>query len=275
VLVIGGLALWISRRRTRRRSLVLPPVGARPGRARIRGWHATTAVWMTVGLAFIATTGLTWSTHAGTRFQAVVTSLQGSTPELSAEPVAVRPDATTISLDEAVSRAREAGLQDRLAITMPEAPGAVVQVAENSDTWPVQRDAVALDPYTGAVVERVNWADYPFLAKLTTIGIQAHMGLLWGLPNQLALTALALGLLCVLFWGYRMAWLRRPTRAAARITAPTPRGSFRALSQPVGFGVVLAAVAAGWLMPVFGVSLLVFLLLDTLLDARARRRATR
>jgi uncharacterized iron-regulated membrane protein len=99
------------------------------------------------------------------------------------------------------------------------------------------------------------------------------MGLLWGLPNQLALTALAVGLLCVLFWGYRMAWLRRPTRAAARITAPAPRGGFRALSQPVGFAVVLAAVAAGWLMPVFGVSLLAFLLLDALLDARARRRA--
>ncbi|WP_369408069.1 PepSY domain-containing protein [Pseudonocardia petroleophila] len=103
------------------------------------------------------------------------------------------------------------------------------------------------------------------LAKLTSIGILAHMGLLWGPPNQLALAALAVGLLCVLFWGYRMAWLRRPARAFA------PRGVFRGLSRPAGFAVVLMTVDAGWLMPVFGVSLVAFLLVDALLRRRAAR----
>ncbi|MBW0119381.1 PepSY-associated TM helix domain-containing protein, partial [Pseudonocardia abyssalis] len=266
VLVLGGLALWVGRHRARRRELVVPPVGARPGRARIRGWHATTAVWMTVGLAFLSVTGLTWSTFAGERFQAVVTSLQGRSPALEAEPVAVRDGVPVISYDDAVARAREAGLVDRLAVTVPAEPGGVVTVSEDADTWPVQRDSVALDPYTGEVTERLDWAaGFPFLAKLTSIGILAHMGLLWGLPNQLALAALAVGLLCVLFWGYRMAWLRRPARALA------PRGVFRGLSQPVGFAVVLVTVAAGWLMPVFGVSLVAFLLVDALLGRRAAR----
>jgi uncharacterized iron-regulated membrane protein len=275
VLVLGGLALWVGRRRTRRRALVLPPVGARPGRARIRGWHASTAVWLTVGLAFISVTGLTWSTHAGERFQAVVTSLEGRSPTLQAEPVAVREGVPVIGWGDAVARGREEGLAGRLAVTAPDGPGGVVVVAENADTWPVQRDSVALDPYSGVVTERVAWADYPVLAKLTSIGILAHMGLLFGLPNQLALAALAVGLLCVLFWGYRMEWLRRPTRGRptrgrptrGRI-APAPRGTFRALSQPVGFAVVLVTVAAGWLMPVFGVSLLAFLVIDALLGRR-------
>lgn len=265
VLVLGGLALWVGRRRARRRELVVPPVGARPGRARIRGWHATTAVWMTVGLAFLSVTGLTWSTFAGERFQAVVTSLQGRSPSLEAEPVAVRDGVPVISYDDAVARARAAGLEDRLSVGVPAEPGGVVTVSENIDTWPVQRDRIALDPYTGEVTETVEWADYPFLAKLTSIGIMAHMGQLWGLPNQLALAALAVGLLCVLFWGYRMAWLRRPTRALG------PRGTFRGLSQPVGFAVVLVTVAAGWLMPVFGVSLVAFLVVDALLGRRAAR----
>jgi uncharacterized iron-regulated membrane protein len=127
---------------------------------------------------------------------------------------------------------------------------------------------VALDPYTGEVLQKIDFADYPALAQLTSIGISAHMGLLFGLPNQLLLAGLAVGLLCVLFWGYRMAWLRRPTRARGPLTAPAPRGTFRALSQPVAFGVVLVAVAAGWLMPVFGVSLLAFLAVDVLLGIR-------
>jgi uncharacterized iron-regulated membrane protein len=110
------------------------------------------------------------------------------------------------------------------------------------------------------------------LAKLTTIGISAHMGLLFGLPNQLLLAALAVGLLCVLFWGYRMAWLRRPTRTGARLAAPAPRGTIRALTQPVAFVVVLVTVAAGWLMPVFGLTLLAFVLIDAALGALAHRR---
>ena len=272
VLVVGGLALWIGRRRGSRRELALPPLGARPGRARIRGWHATTAVWMLVGLAFISLTGLTWSTYAGQRFAAVITSLQGTAPELVVENVLAPPGAVPIGLDEVLHRARVAGLQDRLSIVVPTEPGVPFQVDEDADTWPVQRDQVALHPYTGAVMDSVAWADHPPLAQLSDIGILAHMGLLFGLPNQLALVALAAGLICVLFWGYRMAWLRRPTRASARLAAPGQRGTLRALSQPVGFAVVLAAVAAGWLMPVFGVSLLAFLLLDGLAGTLARRR---
>jgi hypothetical protein len=46
----------------------------------------------------------------------------------------------------------------------------------------------------------------------------------------------------------------------------------RPLAQPVAFAVVLLAVGAGWLMPVFGFSLLGFLLIDAALGALAGRR---
>jgi uncharacterized iron-regulated membrane protein len=99
VLVLGGLALWISRRRRHRTlaATVLPPLGSRPGRRRMLGWHAATGVWLAVALLFISSTGLTWSTYAGARFTTVVDAVQGSTPELAAEPVAVR-DAAQIGV---------------------------------------------------------------------------------------------------------------------------------------------------------------------------------
>lgn len=277
VLVLGGLALWIGRLRRRRRgrrtaTALLPPLGARPGIGRLRGWHATTGVWLALGLLFLSATGLTWSTYAGERFTAVVTALDGRSPQLATESVALVDGASMISVQEAVTRARAEGLSDKLSVTVPAEPGAVVQVAEIADTWPVQRDKIALDPYTGEVLESIAWADYPVLAKLTTIGVLAHMGLLWGLPNQLALTALALGLLSVLFWGYRMAWLRRP-RGAALPSAPGRRGALRDLSQPVALGVVLVAVAAGWAVPALGVTLAAFLVLDAVLHRRRRAGA--
>jgi uncharacterized iron-regulated membrane protein len=271
VLVLGGLVLWLGRRRGNRRwvaATLLPQRGTRPGRGRLRGWHAVTGVWLAVGLLALSATGLTWSTYAGERFTAVVTALDGRSPQLAAEPVPVREGAPLVTIDDAVQRARTEGLRDELAVTVPAEPGAPFQVAENADTWPVQRDMLALDPYSGDVVESIAWADFPPLAKLTTIGILAHMGLLWGLPNQLALTALALGLICLLFWGYRMAWSRRPTRDRRWLAGPGRRGVFHELSQPVAFVVVLTAVAVGWAAPVFGVTLVGFLVIDGILRSR-------
>ena len=46
---------------------------------------------------------------------------------------------------------------------------------------------------TGEVIDILRFEDYPLMAKLTVWGIAAHMGLLFGLPNQLVLTALAVG----------------------------------------------------------------------------------
>ena len=68
------------------------------------------------------------------------------------------------------------------------------------------------------------------MAKLTKIGVLSRMGLLFGLPNQLALAAMAIGLLTMIFWGYRMWWQRRPTRGGWA-SPLARRGALRSLSQ--------------------------------------------
>lgn len=274
VLTLGGLALWIGKRRRDRRiaDVLLPPAGGRPGRRRMLGWHGAVGVWLTVALLFISATGLTWSHYAGARFAYVVEALKNTTPELSAEAVPGR-DAPQITVQSALDTAHGAGLTGLLNLTPPAEPGAAFTVAENSARWPIQRDAVALDPYTGQVTETVLWRDWPVLAKLTRIGILAHMGSLFGLVGQLALAAMAVGLLCLLFWGYRMWWQRLPTREGLRLAPPTRRGALRDLPQPGVFGIVLLTVAVGWLLPVLGVSLLLFLAADAVAAAAARRRA--
>ncbi len=102
------------------------------------------------------------------------------------------------------------------------------------------------------------------------------MGLLFGLANQLLLASLAVGLLCMIIWGYRMWWQRRPVRDERRaLVGPAPaRGTWRGLPRPaLVIGIVLTA-AAGWALPVLGVTLLAFLMFDVALGAirRARRR---
>ena len=269
VLVLGGLALWIGRRRTR--LLRVPARGIPAGRRRIRGWHGAVGVWLTLALLFISATGLTWSEHAGERFSALVTAVQGNSPDLAAAAVPVREE-PQITVQRAVDTARGVGLAGPLKVTPPADLGAVFTLAENAGTWPVQRDAVSVDPWTGEITEALWWADWPVMAKLTRIGILAHMGSLFGLVSQLALTAMSLGLLTMIFWGYRMWWQRRPTRDARLPGELAPRGVARALSQPTAFVVILLAVAVGWLAPLLGISLLAFLALDAITAAIGRRR---
>jgi uncharacterized iron-regulated membrane protein len=65
----------------------------------------------------------------------------------------------------------------------------------------MHRDRIAVDAATGTVTDRSDFADWPLLAKLTRYGINAHMGTLFGVANQVLLAQLAIGLLCVIVWG--------------------------------------------------------------------------
>jgi uncharacterized iron-regulated membrane protein len=125
------------------------------------------------------------------------------------------------------------------------------------------------------VVDRSDFADWPVLAQLSKLGVRFHMGYLFGIVNQILLAALAVGLLCVIVWGYRMWWQRRPTRAdrAAPLGAPPARGAWRQV-HPAVLVVVIAVVAfVGWAMPLLGVTLAGFLVLDLVIGIARRRRA--
>ncbi|MEU0126227.1 PepSY domain-containing protein [Streptomyces albidoflavus] len=97
-----------------------------------------------------------------------------------------------------------------------------------------------------------------------------HTALLFGLPNQLALAALMAAVLLLLVRGYRMWWQRRPVgRAGGK---PVPRGGLRALPARLLVPLVAVTLLVGWFLPLLGISLAVFLVADTLVGLRSRRR---
>ncbi|NUT46123.1 MAG: PepSY domain-containing protein, partial [Saccharothrix sp.] len=64
VIALGGVVLWLVRRRGARRrvrALFVPERGAK-GVRKTRSWHAGTGMWVLVGTLFLSATGLTWST---------------------------------------------------------------------------------------------------------------------------------------------------------------------------------------------------------------------
>ncbi|MBT2406934.1 MULTISPECIES: PepSY domain-containing protein [unclassified Streptomyces] len=296
VVALGGLALWIGRRRAGRARLLLPDRAA-TGRRRTLSWHGTVGLWAVAGLVALSATGLTWSKYAGENIGQLQDRLGGATPSVSAslkgasgaggadehaghvmtEDMEMPPPAPTadIGIDKAVDAARAAGVTEHLQVTLP-AKGKGYVVKEKDKQVPVHLDAVAVDPADGRVMDELRFADYPFLAQLTRFGIDLHMGQTFGLANQLALAALAVALMFLVFWGYRMWWLRRPTKERLlRAGRPQPRGALRKV--PVTLLLPLAAVTAvvGWFVPLLGISLVAFLAVDVLLGFVAARRAAK
>ncbi|GAA0580242.1 PepSY domain-containing protein [Paractinoplanes ferrugineus] len=291
VLALGGLLLWWRRQRGRR--MLTPDFKARRGVRRTRGFHASLGAWLTLGLLFLAATGLTWSDYAGANFGKAVDALRGSRPAVAttltgaglaaagghhgmgAAPAAPSAADPATQVDSVLKVAADNGITRSVAVTVPADSGTAWTITENKATWPLGRDSIAVDGATGKVTDRSDFADWPVMAKLTQWGIYAHMGNLFGLANQLLLAALAIGLSCVLVWGYRMWWQRRPTRADRRWTvgaAPVGRGAWQQLPPwAIVVGVPLV-FAAGWFVPLLGLPLLAFLLADIVLGELRNRR---
>lgn len=280
--VAGGLVLWVGLRRSRRRlrRTLLPEQSAPPGRRRVRSWHGAVGLWAAAGLLGLSATGLTWSAYAGANITQLREQLNSPTPEVAATVSHTdgpgKPDGRDIGFDGAVREAREAGLGGVLDITPPADSGSAYVVKENTRSWPERQDSVAVAPDSGEITATLRFDDYPLLAKLSRWGVDAHMGLLFGLVNQIVLALLALALIGMIFWGYRMWWLRRPTRGDAPTGwLPRPgrapaRGAWRRIPGKVlAPGAVVTALVGYWL-PWFGIPLLLFLVVD-LVTGRIRR----
>ncbi|WP_137989701.1 PepSY-associated TM helix domain-containing protein [Streptomyces vilmorinianum] len=284
VIALGGLLLWLGRRRKNRRALFVPERGPR-SRRRTLSWHGSVGLWAVTGLVLLSATGLTWSRYAGENIDLVREQLGGATPSVSATlegaaaggssgheghgsghqaqaPVANGPD---VGIDRVVEAARAKGIEGRTSVVLPsEGKGYVVK--ETDTQFPVHLDSVAVNPADGTVMDELRFADYPVLAQLTRFGIDAHTGVFLGLFNQLALAALALCLILLIVWGYRMWWLRRPGR-------PVARGVWRKVPPTMLLPLLAGTALVGWFVPLLGLSLLAFLVVDLALGLVARVRA--
>jgi len=290
VVALGGLGLWIDRIRRRRTS----SRKTRPasGRARTVWLHGTTGTALLAAFLFLSASGLTWSSHAGDNITAVRTSLGWLTPTVSTSlsgpasapagdhsghgsasaPVSAAADPATWDTVQRIARA-DIITAPMVDIKPPASEGKAWTVTEAGREWPATASAVAIDPAAEKVTSRADFKDFGLAAKLTRWAIAAHMGLLFGLPNQLVLLAVAAGLSAMVVWGYVMWWRRRPTRGSAwAMGRPAPRGAFLRGHWAGVLAAITAMVLVGMFLPLLGWSLLVFILLDTAVAEAKRRR---
>ncbi len=269
VAVLGGIALWATGPRRRR------AVAAMPAPQRRRWLHSTIGLVLSVALLFVSLTGLTWSQAGGARIDALRGQLGWVTPSAStalAGPAVAASDHGDHAahmhhdpaarqnrldqLDAVAAAARAGGIDSPLMeIRLPK-PGQAWIVREYDRSWPTQVDTVAIHPETLQITSRADFATFTLIPKLIRWGIDAHMGVLFGVANQMLMAALAAGLMAMIVYGYRMWWTCRPT-------AGEPLGTtWRRLSPGQRLFWTVLALGLGWSLPVLGVSLAFFLAVD-------------
>ncbi len=276
VIAGGGLVLWFSRRRALRK------VRGTSGRRRTLGLHGTVGVWAAAGFFFLSATGLTWSAYAGAHVDELRTSVGGATPSISATAGGAHAEhgagasaggaGQGVGLDKVLAAARAEGLGDPVEIVPPADDRSAYVVKQIQRSWPEKQDSVAVDPATGEVTDVLRFADYPVLAKLTRWGIDLHTGTLFGLVNQIALMLLALALILLIVWGYRMWWQRGRGTAFGR---PLPRGAWQQVPPQILVPAAAAVAVLGYFLPLLGLSLAGFLVVDVVLGEMAHRRGRR
>ncbi|HLV77018.1 MAG TPA: PepSY-associated TM helix domain-containing protein [Marinobacter sp.] len=289
LVALGGLVLWWRRRSAAGSS-------KDTDRSHLRNWHSRTGLVLLLAFLFFSVTGLTWSKWAGANIAELRAQLDWGTPglntDLSGTPAeqshhehaghgmttgAAEGQDNAATYDLVLELARAAGIDaGMLEIKPGRGAGRAWVVREIDRSWPTQVDMVAVDPRTMTVIDRVDFQTFPVAAKLTRWGIDAHMGILFGLANQLFVAACALGLCVMIVLGYRMWWLRRPTRSAIHQRSAQRVWTELRKAPPLALiSMALIAAGLGWFAPVMGVSLAVFLVIDALLAlGQTRRRAS-
>lgn len=279
-----------------RRENLLRGVNAKKGtRMRALSLHATAGTWLLIVILGLSATGLTWSTFAGNNVDKVVAGMgwkaspivtalppeDGSSPAASAghddhfdhgpaDAISQLRDSRVLDEMLVVYQAgRDAGLTGPLRLFPPADELTAWEVSELWVPWRLTSDAVTVDGADGRIVDRLDFADLPTFSKLSSWGIYLHMGILFGLPLQIALFLTGVTVIFLVIQGYRMWWKRRPHHGGVA----GPLGSLSNLSWPVYTAAAAVSIAIGLFLPLLGISLLLFLIVDLAASARRRRQA--
>lgn len=271
----GGIALWFFTRPKKRLSNRVQ---------NNRRVHVTLGWILLGGMLLFSATGLTWSQWAGGNVDRLRAAMNWMTPQvntqLSGQPMIMDPhvghhvhhdgmmmpamQTDIVLFDDVLHLAQQAGINaHNVEIRPAKSSDKAWTVTEIDRSWPTQVDAVAIDAGKMQVVDRTRFADFPLMAKLTRWGVDFHMGLLFGLPNQILLIAFGTALCVMILAGYRLWWTRRPSPAKYN-PLTTLTQSWCDLPKSGKCGVIVLAVVLGFAMPVLGVSLLLFVAVDVL-----------
>jgi len=302
VLAASGIYLWWPRAIEKGKPRLAVRWG-KGGRIRWRDLHATTGILLSVVLICYIVSGLTWSRYWGENWRAVASTVTPSTEvDAPSTPAKVgdldrlgrriawadKADPIYASTTSDVM-ATPLGFNeiDQIAKSENMIPGYSIIGPSDSDEdgtpvygsytvvnhWPQklsEQRTLYLNQFTGQTITNATADQDGALARITSWGVNTHMGTQYGILTRILASLACLGVLTSIVSAIAMWWKRRPTgstglpgRTSDTVRSNTPRGAV------VAIGVIATALAV--LYPSFGVTLIVVLIAESIVESRRNR----
>ncbi len=301
VLLASGLYLWWPRAIEATKPLLKVRWGS-GGRIRWRDLHALTGVVLAVILIGYILSGLTWSRYWGENWRAFSSTVTPSTSVEAPSTPAMMGDYDRLgrriawaATDDPVYSSQPAGHVasrlsfadiQRIADDEGMVPGYAIIPPSNSiadgtteygsyavvNAWPQrlsEQRTLYLDQFSGATIANATADNDGVLSRLTSLGIAMHMGNQLGVVTRILGTIACLGVLTSVLTGFLMWWNRRPAGGTG-LPGSVSSATRAAMPKRTVVAVSIAAVALGVIFPAFGVSLLLVLAVEAVLNLRRR-----
>lgn len=261
VLFITGLFLWWPRGKGGLAKALSVPKGT--GRPWWKQTHLFVGLFASFLIIPILLSGLPWTNVWGGGYSYVQKKTGQKSPSLRFSGGKVKSttaEGDTISYDQVLATAAAQGLVTPYEVRPPKnAQGAFWIRSASKNRW--DQSELIIDQYSGKVLNRVNFEDFPLMAKASSLGVSFHQGELYGWMNvaQNLIAACLAALLAVS--GFVTWWIRRPAGSLGVPTTPSR-------NIKLGLGMSALIVFLCCFLPLMGASLLVALLLDWLIFKR-------
>jgi uncharacterized iron-regulated membrane protein len=160
-------------------------------------------------------------------------------------------------LDRLVPLAGRLNLARPVWIAPPPAGARDWSISSHAQNRP-QRITYSIAPSTAAVTAVQGFADQNIVDRVVNVSVAAHEGQLFGRANQAILLLNAIGVILITVSGTVMWWRRRPARSLG--APPLPARTSVGPAVPPSLAALVLVLAL--LLPLFGASLLLVLLLE-------------
>ncbi len=273
VMLVSGLFLWWPRGQGLA-GVVYPRLRA-GGRRFWRDLHGVTGFWVSAATLFLLVSGLPWAASWGAYLKMARTVAEGQPVSqdwssshtghdgmtgMTGMTMPRRAPVSIAPLDRLVATVRPLDLAAPVLIAPPVQAGQPWTAKSNAVNRPLRTD-LTLDA-SGTVLTREDFAQRRLVDRLVGWGVAIHEGQAFGWVNLLVNLVTAIMLMLLSISSVMLWWRRR---------RPGSLGAPRAVVRPAlawSFAAIVALLAV--LLPLFGASLLLVLLVDRVMPARPR-----
>ncbi|SDW73962.1 PepSY domain-containing protein [Paenibacillus sp. PDC88] len=299
-LIISGIYM------TFKKKLLAKKAGKSSNKLKFQKIHAMIGLVITIPLIVIIITGIPWSVFMGSHIsklgqeypQLGRTELRNNPPQSDIDEIpwatrslnppvsehtaghgdhhpAVHTRASNPnqqSLEHIISNVQNENITKPYSIVYPVDELGVFTVSKGSNTGvtgldvsPYEETTAYFDQYSGEFIARVNFDDYGIIGKWFTWGIPLHEGHLFGLANKIMNLLVCIAFLTAIVMGF-LSWMKKIQPGNLNLPKRT--------NKPWSIGAVLTLLILGILMPLFGLSVLVIFVIESIIYISTKNKKT-